>query len=114
MAIDAQIDWRLLASLTLNGLSLAALYFIVASGFSLVFGLMRVVNLAYGSLYLLGAYVGYEVGTWSSSWGMALLAGIAVAALLGALLQIVFFGWMQGQELRQALVAIGISIVRAW
>jgi branched-chain amino acid transport system permease protein len=111
MAIGAQIDWRLLASLTLNGLSLAALYFIVASGFSLVFGLMRVVNLAYGSLYLLGAYIGYEVGTWSSSWGMALLAGIAVAALLGALLQIVFFGWMQGQELRQALVAIGISIV---
>jgi branched-chain amino acid transport system permease protein len=111
MAIDAEIDWRLLASLTLNGLSLAALYFIVASGFSLVFGLMRVVNLAYGSLYLLGAYIGYEVGAWSSSWSMALLAGIGVAALLGALLQIVFFGWMQGQELRQALVAIGISIV---
>ena len=43
---------------TLNGLTLAALYFLVASGFTLVFGLMRNVNLAHGSLYLLGAYVG--------------------------------------------------------
>ena len=42
----------------LNGLTLAALYFVVASGFTLVFGLMRNVNLAHGSLYLLGAYVG--------------------------------------------------------
>ena len=45
---------------TLNGLTLAALYFLVASGFTLVFGLMRNVNLAHGSLYLLGAYVGYD------------------------------------------------------
>ena len=45
----------------LNGLTLASLYFIVASGFTLVFGLMRNVNLAHGSLYLLGGYVGYVV-----------------------------------------------------
>ena len=47
---------------TLNGITLAALYFVVASGFTLVFGLMKNVNLAHGSLYLLGAYVGYFVG----------------------------------------------------
>jgi branched-chain amino acid transport system permease protein len=46
----------------LNGVTLASLYFLVASGFTLVFGLMRNVNLAHGSLYLLGAYVGWEVG----------------------------------------------------
>ena len=44
-----------------NGVTLAGLYFLVASGFTLVFGLMRNVNLAHGSLYLLGAYIGYEV-----------------------------------------------------
>ena len=44
-----------------NGVTLAGLYFLVASGFTLVFGLMRNVNLAHGSLYLLGAYLGYEV-----------------------------------------------------
>ena len=53
---------RLFFTTPLNGLTLAALYFLVASGFTLVFGLMRNVNLAHGSLYLLGAYVGYVVG----------------------------------------------------
>ena len=53
---------RLFFATTLNGLTLAALYFLVASGFTLVFGLMRNVNLAHGSLYLLGAYVGWVVG----------------------------------------------------
>ncbi|WP_423908174.1 ABC transporter permease subunit [Candidatus Spongiihabitans sp.] len=53
---------------TLNGLTLASLYFIVASGFSLVFGLMRNVNLAHGTLYLLGAYVGFEFQQATGSW----------------------------------------------
>ena len=52
----------------LNGLTLASLYFLVASGFTLVFGLMRNVNLAHGSLYLLGAYVGWIVGEHTGSW----------------------------------------------
>ena len=56
------------SSRTLNGLTLAALYFLVASGFTLVFGLMRNVNLAHGSLYLLGAYVGWVVGETPDSW----------------------------------------------
>ena len=52
-----------------NGLTLAGLYFLVASGFTLVFGLMRNVNLAHGSLYLLGAYIGYEVANCSPASG---------------------------------------------
>ena len=74
---------------------------------------MRVVNMAHGSLYLLGAYVGYEVSVVTGSWGAALVCGAAAAAGVGVLLQFAFFGWMQGQDLRQALVAIGISIVLA-
>src|SRR3979409_2210369 len=54
----------------LNGLTLASLYFIVAAGFTLVFGLMRNVNLAHGSLYLLGGYVGYAL---SVSHGSAIV-----------------------------------------
>ena len=57
---------RLFFATTLNGLTLAALYFLVASGFTLVFGLLRNVNLAHGSLYLLGAYVGWMVGEYFS------------------------------------------------
>ena len=61
----------------MNGLTLAALYFLVASGFTLVFGLMRNVNLAHGSLYLLGAYIGFDVAEATGSW---LLGAAAVLA----------------------------------
>jgi branched-chain amino acid transport system permease protein len=98
---------------TLNGITLAALYFVVASGFTLVFGLMKNVNLAHGSLYLLGAYVGYVVGDKSGSWLLAVAAGFAAAALVGLVLQVAVFRYMQGEDLRQTLVTIGLSIIIA-
>jgi len=97
----------------LNGLTLASLYFLVASGFTLVFGLMRNVNLAHGSLYLLGAYVGWVVGEQTGSWLLAAAAGFLSAAVLGLLLQVFIFRFMEGQDLRQTLVTIGLSIVLA-
>ncbi|MEJ8812397.1 branched-chain amino acid ABC transporter permease [Variovorax ureilyticus] len=97
----------------LNGLTLASLYFLVASGFTLVFGLMRNVNLAHGSLYLIGAYVGWMVGEHTGSWVLAVIAGFLSAAILGLLMQVLIFRHMQGQDLRQTLVTIGLSIVLA-
>ncbi len=97
----------------LNGLTLAALYFLVASGFTLVFGLMRNVNLAHGSLYLLGAYIGYDVADFSGSWFLGVAAGFVSMAAAGLLLQVLVFRHMEGQDLRQTLVTIGISIVLA-
>ncbi len=97
----------------LNGLTLASLYFLVASGFTLVFGLMRNVNLAHGSLYLIGAYVGWMVGERTGSWVLAVFAGFLSAAVLGLLMQLLVFRHMQGQDLRQTLVTIGLSIVLA-
>ena len=67
----------------LNGLTLASLYFIVAAGFTLVFGLMRNVNLAHGSLYLLGGYIGYFVAETTGYFVLALAAGFLGAALVG-------------------------------
>ncbi|MEY4907504.1 MAG: hypothetical protein RL260_1222 [Pseudomonadota bacterium] len=104
---------RLFVLTLLNGVTLAALYFLVASGFTLVFGLMRNVNLAHGSLYLLGAYVGYSVGQASGSWTLAVVAGFVASALAGALMQTLVLRRMEGQELRQTLVTIGLSIVMA-
>jgi branched-chain amino acid transport system permease protein len=104
---------RLFVLTLLNGVTLAALYFLVASGFTLVFGLMRNVNLAHGSLYLLGAYVGYSVGQLTGSWTLAVFAGFLASALAGALMQTLVFRRMEGQELRQTLVTIGLSIVMA-
>ena len=104
---------RLFFVTTLNGLTLAALYFLVASGFTLVFGLLRNVNLAHGSLYLLGAYVGWVVGELSGSWFVAVAAGFLFAALMGLALQVGVFRFMQGEDLRQTMATIGLSIIAA-
>jgi branched-chain amino acid transport system permease protein len=104
---------RLFSLTLLNGLTLASLYFIVASGFTLVFGLMRNVNLAHGSLYLLGGYVGYVVAQKTGLWTLALAAGFLAAAVTGLLIQFFILRRMQGQDLRQTMVTIGLSIVLA-
>ncbi|MGH7333051.1 MAG: branched-chain amino acid ABC transporter permease, partial [Candidatus Rokuibacteriota bacterium] len=96
-----------------NGLTLAALYLLVASGFTLVFGLMRNVNLAHGSLYLFGAYIGYVVGDRSGSWLLATAAGFASAAFFGLVLQVAVFRFMHGEDMRQTMVTIALSIMLA-
>jgi branched-chain amino acid transport system permease protein len=125
-------------TVTLNGLSLSALYFVVASGFTLIFGLMRVVNMAHGSLYLLGGYLAlnfqqklfqddsgglnlslsagggggggeYNVIEWIVPLAMAVL----LIGILGVAVQQLFLRWNSGQDLRQALITIAISVVAA-
>ena len=97
---------KLYCTTLLNSLTLASLYFLVASGFTLVFGLMRNVNLAHGSLYLFGAYVGWMVGDQTGSWVLAVVAGFLSSAIVGLLLQLLIFRHMQGQDLRQTLVTM--------
>ncbi|MEM8855745.1 MAG: branched-chain amino acid ABC transporter permease, partial [Pseudomonadota bacterium] len=71
-----------------NGITLGALYFLVASGFTLIFGLMRNVNLAHGSLYMLGGYIGYEVADATGWWLLSFIVAFIVVGALGVLLQI--------------------------
>jgi branched-chain amino acid transport system permease protein len=104
---------RLFLLTLLNGITLGALYFIVASGFTLIFGLMRNVNLAHGSLYLLGGYLGYVGITITESWVVGLLVAFVAMALAGIALQVLIFRQMEAQDLRQTLVTIAISIVLA-
>lgn len=104
---------RLYLVTMLNGLTLASLYFIVASGFTLVFGLMRNVNLAHGSLYLLGGYIGFTIAEQTGWWLLAVAGGFLAAAVAGLLIQVLLLRHMQGQELRQTMVTIGLSIVIA-
>ncbi len=96
-----------------NGITLGGLYFLVASGFTLIFGLMRNVNLAHGSLYLLGGYIGYMFSDWTGYWLIAFPAAFILVGALGIALQFLVFRRMEGQDLRQTLVTIGISIVMA-
>jgi branched-chain amino acid transport system permease protein len=97
----------------LNGITLGALYFLVASGFTLIFGLMKNVNLAHGSLYLLGGYIGYEVAVGTGWWLLSFLVSFVVVGAIGVLLQVLVFRRMEGEDLRQTLVTIGLSIVAA-
>ena len=111
--IDAIGRKKTFVNTLLNGVTLGGLYFLVASGFTLVFGLMRNVNLAHGSMYLLGGYIGYEVAEATGSWFFGLAVAFLVIAVSGILLQVAIFRRMEGDELRQTLVTIGISIIAA-
>ena len=128
-------DPRRFVVVTLNGITLAALYFVVASGFTLIFGLMRVVNMAHGSLYLLGGYLALEMqDSWFKSapeglglslsasgdatygfagWFIPLILATAIIGVIGVVIQQVFLRWNQGQDLRQALITIALSVIIA-
>jgi branched-chain amino acid transport system permease protein len=98
----------------LNGLSLAGLYFITATGFTLIFGLMRVVNMAHGSLYLLGGYIAWSLtANHGFAYWPALVASVLIGGAVGLVMQQLFLRWNLGQDLRQALITIAISIVLA-
>lgn len=111
----------------LDGVTFAGLLFVVASGFTLIFGLMRTVNMAHGSLFLLSAFIAIRVqqamvgktrnieaaDVGILDWIVPLLVGATVAAVVGIVMQQVFLRWNQGQELRQALITLAISVVLA-
>ncbi|ANV99843.1 branched-chain amino acid ABC transporter permease [Bradyrhizobium icense] len=104
---------RVFLNALFNGITLGSLYFLVASGFTLIFGLMRNVNLAHGSLYLFGGYIGYAISAWTGSWILGFIIAFLGVALVGIVLQIAVFRRMEGQDLRQTMVTIGLSIVFA-
>src|ERR1700709_2775299 len=95
----------------LNGLTFAALLFIVASGFTLIFGLLRIVNLAHGALYLFGGLVGYSAAQASGSCALGVIAARGFAALLGAVLDRGLLRFVRGYELRQVLLTLGVAFI---
>ncbi len=94
-----------------NAMSLAALLFVVASGFTLIFGLLRVVNLAHGALYLLGGYVGLTAVRFSGSFMLGILAATLSVAVLGYLLDRFLLERVKDQDLKQVLLTLGVALV---
>ncbi|HEY3184323.1 MAG TPA: branched-chain amino acid ABC transporter permease [Gaiellaceae bacterium] len=113
IAYKAHGDMPTFVLVTLNGLTLAGLLFVVASGFTLVFGVMRVVNMAHGSFYLLGGYVAFDVMDSTGNFLLSLLAGAGAVAVVGLVVQQLLLRWNQGEELRQALITIALAIILA-
>ncbi len=96
---------------TFNGLSYGALLFLLASGLSLIFGVMRIVNLAHGSYFLLGGYVGLSVIWRTKSFPLALLAGATAIALVGVGMERLFLRRLAGQTLGQVLMTVGFALI---
>jgi branched-chain amino acid transport system permease protein len=94
----------------LNGLTFAALLFLVGSGFTLIFGLMRIVNLAHGAMYLAGGYAAYAVAIKTSSFTVGLIASAAAVALMGLVVQFLL-RFVKGAELRQVLLTLGLALM---
>jgi branched-chain amino acid transport system permease protein len=98
---------------TLNSLALGGLLFLLAAGFSLIFGLMRIANLTHGSLFMLGAYLGVTIlKVVPNLWLAALLGGLVVAAF-GGLVERFLLRPLAGNALGQVLVTLGISFIVA-
>jgi branched-chain amino acid transport system permease protein len=102
--------------LAITGLGLGGLYFLVASGLSLIYGLMRVLNFAHGAYLTVGAFVGYQVGTHvgtASSWpvfALMLAVGTATGAVFALLTELLLVRRLYEREIEQVLVTVGIGL----
>ena len=95
----------------LNGLAFGSLLFLVASGLTLTFGLMRTVNLAHGAFYLLGGYVAFDLYERTGSYWLSLLLAVALTAAVGMVVQRVLLHRLHDQELPQIILTVGVALV---
>ena len=95
----------------INGVSLAALLFLLASGFTLSFGLMRVVNMAHGAYYLLGGYIGLSVARATGSFAAALVVGGLAVVVLGLAVDRFLLRRTGENHLAQVLLTVGVAFV---
>ena len=98
---------------TLNSLALGGMLFLLSSGFSLVFGLLRIPNLAHGALFMLGAYVGATLLQNGVEFWMAVLGSGVAVGLFGALLERVMLRRLAGNDQGQVLATLGVAFIIA-
>src|ERR1700704_7118990 len=105
------MQWQFWIIQTLNSVAFGGLLFMLSSGFSLIFGLMRIPNLAHGAFFMLGAYFGYSLLIRGLNfWSAALLGGLGVG-LVGVVLERLVLRRLAGQEQGQMLGTLGISFI---
>lgn len=100
-----------LLSQTLNGLALGMVLFLVAGGLTIIFGLLRVINLAHGSFYLVGAYVGLTVQRSFGNYLVALLVAPLAVAALAFVVDLVLRRGLYGQPVNQVLATLGVAFI---
>jgi branched-chain amino acid transport system permease protein len=102
---------ELFINITLSALSLGMLYFLLSSGFSLVFGLLRVANFSHGSLIMWGAYLGIYLTRVFSNFSLALLVSATIVGIFLALIEFFLVRRVQGNELLQLLLTFGLIFI---
>ena len=105
------MEWALLIEQTLNGLQFGMLLFLIAAGLTLTFGIMDLVNLAHGSMYMLGAFVGATIFLWTGSFILAILLAVPIVAGIGILVEITTLRTLyQRHHLDQVLATFGLIL----
>ena len=105
------MDARFWLIQTFNGVSYGALLFLVGSGLSLIFGVMRIVNLSHGSYFLLGGYVALTVIWTAGSWLLAVPVAAVTVAVIGLVMERVFLRPLGFDPLRQVLLTVGFAFL---
>jgi branched-chain amino acid transport system permease protein len=111
------MDFNIFLIQSLNALQYGLLLFLIASGLTLIFGIMNVINLAHGSFYMIGAYMAFGLApliesTFGGGFFMTMLAGIALAVVLGYLLEWAFFSYLYDRDhLQQVLMTYGLILI---
>jgi branched-chain amino acid transport system permease protein len=96
----------------LNALQYGLVLFLVASGLTLVFGILGVINLAHGSFYMLGAYLAYWLAAYTGSFWLAVAGGVAIAFVAGMVLEDVFVRRLYGRDhLAQVLLSFAVILI---
>src|ERR1700752_1899289 len=100
-------------TLAVNSVALGGLLFLLSSGFSLIFGLMRIPNLMHGSFFMLGAYLGVTLLARGVNFWVAPRASAAAMALIGGLIERFLLRRLEGQVLPQVLLTLGFAFIIA-
>lgn len=107
-----EVPWELIIIQTINGIVTGMILALIASGLTLIFGIMDVVNFAHGELFMLGAYLGVVVMATTGNFWLALVTSVLSVAVLGAAMQVVTLRPLVGRDpLTTILATFGISLI---
>ena len=95
----------------MNGVSIGGILFLLSSGLTLIFGVMKIVNIAHGSYYLMGGYIGLSVMWWTGNFLLALLAGTVSIAVIGLGMERAFLRRYHLQDMPQMILTMGFALI---
>jgi branched-chain amino acid transport system permease protein len=106
------LDVSFLLIQAMNGLQYGLLLFLVATGLTLIFGIMGIINLAHGSFYMIGAYLAFSLSSLTGSLAVAVVVGVVLSVVLGLVLEWALFARLYKRDhLEQVLLTYGLILV---